>query len=233
MRPYSIRRTRTLRDRAGNLSAVASFIILSVIVFLFVYISLFFDERVFTYLALKPSSIARGESLWTLASHMFVHGGLGHLVLNMLVLFSLGTLAERIIGRKRFILLYISAGILAGLSSVVFSLLFGTTSIGERIFGGPDVYMVGASGAIFALAGLYVVLLPHIRFMIIFLPFFSLPAWLMVPLTLIFMWVISILGNWPIGNVAHASGFLVGMVYGFYLRFSYHKKVLLLRRMIR
>ena len=229
----SMKKRRGFYERAQNLSAVASFIVLSVFVSIVVFILLFVDEQIITYFALRPSTIARGDSLWTLLTHMFVHGGLGHLVLNMLVLFSLGTLAERIIGRKRFIFLYLGAGILAGLSSVVLSLSFGTTPIGERIVGNPDVFMVGASGAIFALAGLYVVLLPHIRFMIIFLPFFSLPAWLMVPLMLVFIWVISILGNWPIGNVAHASGFLVGMFYGFYLRFIYRKKILLLRRMIR
>jgi membrane associated rhomboid family serine protease len=185
------------------------------------------------FLALKPVNILHGQYLWTLVTHMFVHGSIAHLLINMFVLFSLGGLCEKIIGKKRFIWFYLASGLFAGILSVVLAGYFGVSVWGQRIFGSPDIFMVGASGAIFAIAGLYVMLLPRLKFMIIFLPFFSLPAYVMVPLALFVMWGISIIGNWPIGNVAHFGGFLAGIFYGVYLKMKYRRKVARLQTMFR
>ena len=164
---------------------------------------------------------------------MFVHGGVAHLAVNMFVLVSLGRLCERIIGRKRFFWFYILSGLFAGALSVLASGFFGSTILGARIFGSPETFMVGASGAIFGIAGLYVILLPNLRFMIIFLPFFSLPAYIMIPTVLAGMWILSILLNFPIGNVAHFGGFLVGLLYGAYLRLKYRNKVKQIQKVFR
>jgi len=184
------------------------------------------------FLALRPSNFISGMYLWTIVTHIFVHGGFFHLFVNLVCFFSLGQLSERILGKKRFLIFFILAGIFAGLMSAVFSVLFGNSSWGSRIFGSPNIYMVGSSGAIFALAGLFVVLLPKIRFGIIFLPFFSFPAYIIIPTILIILWVLSVTMNLPLGNVAHASGFIFGLIYGEYLRLKYRNKVNLLRRMI-
>ena len=104
---------------------------------------------------------------------------------------------------------------------------------GERVFGSPEVFMVGASGAIFAIAGLYVMLLPKLKFMIIFLPFFSLPAYVMIPGVLFLVWGLSIWFGWPVGNVAHFGGFLAGIGYGWYLKNKYKQKVTRLQRHFR
>ncbi len=187
----------------------------------------------FVYFSLNPMELMSGKYLWTILLHMFVHGSEAHLIMNMFVLFSLGRLCEKIIGRKRFIWFYLISGIFAGLLSVLLSYYFGLTPIGEKIFGSPSIPMVGASGAIFAIAGLYVVLLPRLRFMIIFLPFFSLPAYLMIPIVLFMTWVVSFLGNFPIGNVAHLGGFLVGLIYGLFLKSKYKRKVEMLQKIFK
>lgn len=184
------------------------------------------------YLALKPSNILEGKYLWTLILHMFVHGGIFHLIINMFVLLSLGGLCERIIGRKRMFWFYMLSGIFAGLLSVILAGFYGV-GFWAKVFGEANTYMVGASGAIFAIAGLFVMLLPRLRFMIIFLPFFSLPAFVMVPLVLVMTWLASIAGGLPIGNVAHFGGFIVGVVYGSYLRLKYPKKVALIQNHFR
>ncbi|MBU0466630.1 MAG: rhomboid family intramembrane serine protease [Nanoarchaeota archaeon] len=206
-------------------SVVAWLIIINIIASIIGFFLFALSEDYINYIALKPENILQGKFLWTLITHMFVHGGIGHLLINMFVLFSLGGLCEKIIGRKRFLWFYILSGLFAGILSVLLAGFFGLTDLGQRIFGSPDIFMVGASGAIFAIAGLYVVLLPRLKFMIIFLPFFSLPAYVMVPLVLFIMWGVSILFNWPIGNVAHFGGFLAGIIYGSYLRTRYRKKV--------
>lgn len=208
-------------------------IIISVLVSISELIALQVNENYINYFALKPSSIIQGKYLWTLVTHIFAHGSIAHIFVNMFVLFSLGSLCEKIIGKKRYVWFYLISGLFAGVITIVLSLYFGTTEIGERIFGSPEVYMVGASGAIFAIAGLYVMLLPNLRFMIIFLPFFSLPAYIMVPLSLLILWIISFIGNWPIGNVAHFGGFLIGIFYGIYLRSKYKRKIKILQRMFK
>jgi hypothetical protein len=150
----------------------------------------------------------------------------------MFALFSLGTLTEKIIGRKRFVWFYLISGIFAGLLSVLLSGFFGF-GFWEKVFGSPEIYMLGASGAIFGVAGVLVMILPRIRFSIIFVPFFSLPGYIMIPLVLVIMWVASVGAGLPIGNVAHFGGFLVGLAYGFYLRAKYKRKVMLLQRYFR
>ncbi len=218
-------------DWLSEISVVTQLIIINV-VFSLVSFVIFAYEKI-DYIALKPTNIIKGEYLWTLLTHMFAHGSPMHLFINMFVLFSLGGLSEKIIGKKRFFWFYLISGLFAGVLSFLLSINFGQTEIGSRIFGSPDAFMVGASGAIFAIAGLFVMLLPKLRFMIIFLPFFSLPAYIMVPLVLLITWVATIMGNFPIGNVAHFGGFLAGLTYGYYLKTKYSKKVLLLRKMFR
>ena len=192
----------------------------------------YFPDK-FSYFALNPLNIFSGRYLWTIVLHMFVHGSVAHLAINMFVLFSLGSLCEKIIGRKRFVWFYLISGIFAGLLSVFLAYYFGSSFFGAKIFGAPNIPMVGASGAIFAIAGLYVILLPRLRFMIIFLPFFSLPAYIMIPVVLFLTWVVSFFGNFPIGNVAHLGGFLIGLFYGLFLKSKYKRKVAMLQKIFK
>ncbi|MBI2632604.1 rhomboid family intramembrane serine protease [Candidatus Pacearchaeota archaeon] len=208
------------------------------IIFVTIFVSVVFfilqliDVETIKYFALYPKNILAGKYLWTLLTHIFVHGGIGHLLINMFALFSLGGICEKIIGRKRYIWFYLITGIFAGLLSVLMAGFFGYGYL-AKVFGSPEIYMVGASGAIFGIAGLFVILLPKVRFTIIFLPFFSLPAYIMVPAVLILTWLTTIATNLPIGNVAHFGGFLTGIIYGYYLRVKYKKKVIMLERYFR
>jgi membrane associated rhomboid family serine protease len=220
-----------------SLSITAWIIIVNVIIYLI--ITIFFIknpdniEQILNNFAVNPVNILRGEYLWTLVVHMFSHALLIHLFVNMFVLYSLGGLCERIIGRKRFFWFYLISGIFAGVLSVLLSDVFGGSELGARIFGPNNIAMLGASGAIFGIAGLFVVLLPRLKFAIIFLPFFSFPAYIMVPTVLFIFWGLTIIFNWPIGNVAHFGGFIAGLGYGYYLRTKYRRKVKMLQRMFR
>jgi len=69
-------------------------------------------------------------------------------------------------------------------------------------------------------------------FSIIFLPFFSLPAYVMIPLVLFATWLVSAGTGFPIGNTAHFGGFLAGLSYGLYLKKKYSRKVRLLNKYI-
>jgi len=241
-RAYTKRNLRKsfLESFFSNLSITGWLILVNVIFFVIVLFFVAFNHEFFDFIALKPSYILQGKYLWTLITHMFMHAPGSaflpflsfHLFVNMFVLFSLGSLMERVIGRKRFLWFYFISGIIAGLASVFLSGFFGY-GLGEKIFGSPNISAIGASGAIFAIAGLFVILLPKIRFSIIFFPFFSLPGYIMIPLVLFLTWIASFYANLPIGNSAHFGGFLAGLVYGTYLRAKYRRKVVMLNRMIR
>jgi rhomboid protease GluP len=75
---------------------------------------------------------------WRLVTYMFLHGGLLHIAFNMWCLWDLGALAESLYGRWTFAGIYLLTGIAGGLASVAWN---------------PSVLSVGASGAIFGLAG--------------------------------------------------------------------------------
>jgi len=239
---YYRRRKPTFFKRSRSWSITAWLIIVNIAVFIFLRISSLTSNLPFegwlgskpaVYFIIKPTSILQGEYLSSIFLHMFTHVLFLHLVVNMFVLFSLGSLCERIIGRKRYLWFYLISGLFAGILSVLLSGFLGNSDLGARIFGSPEIFMMGASGAIFAIAGLYMILLPKLKFMIIFLPFFSLPAYIMIPLALFGLWIVTIIFNLPIGNVAHFGGFLSGFIYGIYLRSKYKRKVQRLQRMFR
>ncbi len=207
-------------------------IIINVIFFAIAFPLILYNADYSKYIALQPSYILQGKYLWTFVTSMFMHGGIAHLLVNMFVLFSLGGFCERIIGKKRFFWFYIMSGLLAGVAFVLLSGFLGNTDLGAKIFGSPLIAGVGASGAIFAIAGLFVILTPKLKFSIIFLPFFSLPAYIMIPLVLFATWLVSAGTGLPIGNTAHFGGFLVGIIYGIYLRKKYPRKIQLLNQHI-
>jgi len=75
---------------------------------------------------------------WRIFTYMFLHGGIWHIVFNMWCLWDLGALCEQLYGRWTYLCIYLLTGIAGGLTSVAWN---------------PDVLSVGASGAIFGLAG--------------------------------------------------------------------------------
>jgi rhomboid protease GluP len=75
---------------------------------------------------------------WRLFTYMFLHGSILHIAFNMWCLWDLGALAESLYGRWTFLAIYVITGIAGGLASVGWN---------------PGVNSVGASGAIFGLAG--------------------------------------------------------------------------------
>ncbi len=145
-----------------KLSITNWIIILNVLVFIIsiILMSFFDQEYIVSILALQANNFFSG-TFWTLLTSMFMHGGAGHLLFNMISLFFIGNFVEKIIGRKKLLRFYLISGLFAGLFYVTLSYFLGTTEIGIKIFTSPDTYAVGASGAIFALLGLLAILTPN------------------------------------------------------------------------
>jgi len=249
---------------------------------LLVYILFIFYPSAVNYFAITANSILNGQYIWTLLTHMFSHALFFHLFVNMFSLWFVGRFVERIIGRRRFWIFYLAAGLFAGAVSVLGAGYFGY-GIGERIFGSPSIPMLGASGAIFGLVGVLAVLVPYSRVYLIagpliailagavvssfvsseavmsfvyiliniyvlvsiFLMFsfnpskrkiilpIEMPFWLLPIVAIVPLMIIGLFVFLPIGNIAHLAGLIAGLVYGFYLRTKYKRKVMLLQRHFR
>jgi membrane associated rhomboid family serine protease len=213
---------RMMKTKRGRgLSVTLTLIIINAAIFFIAYPLSLINENLLQYLAIQPASILQGQYLWTIITSMFMHASIMHIFVNMLSLMFIGSFAEKLIGRKRFTLFYLISGIIASLFFVFLSFLFFKQDL--------NAMAVGASGAIFAIAGLLAVLTPKIKVYIMFIPI-PMPLWIAVIIMLAALWIISILAGIPIGNTAHLGGLLTGVAYGFYLRKKHKKKVAMLDR---
>ncbi|MFZ5366654.1 MAG: rhomboid family intramembrane serine protease [Spirochaetota bacterium] len=102
------------------------------------------------YLSLNTQLVLRYGMVWQFFTYMFAHGGISHLLLNMLGLFFFGTPVERQMGSKEFLLFYLVTGFFAGLFSFVLYWLTGSNY----------VFLLGASGALFAVQLAYATFFP-------------------------------------------------------------------------
>ncbi len=106
--------------------------------------------------ALTPFLILSGQTLWTLLTSMFSHVLFFHIFANMFSLFFIGNFLEKIIGSKRFLSVYLTAGLVGGIFFVLSGLLFNN-----------DIPGIGASGAIFGILGVLAVLVPYSKIYLI------------------------------------------------------------------
>lgn len=188
------------------------FIALNIAVFLYqVNLGEYMGEFILHYGAI-PAEILRGEDLYTLFTSMFLHGGWAHLLGNMLFLWIFADNVEAIVGSRRFLLFYLMGGLFAHALHLFFY---------------PDsgIPTVGASGAISAVLGTYLVMFPtsKIRILFFIIPF-RVPAFLFLGIW-IFMQVsqgLDALGlnaaNVGIAYWAHIGGFVFGIIQGLLFR---------------
>lgn len=146
---------------------------------------------------------------WILVTSTFLHGSIWHLLFNMYALFLFGNLIEHRIGTKRFLLAYFGAGILAGIAATFFY-----------------TAAIGASGAIMAILGLTIMLLPDLPVLFFFvIPMNMRVAGIIFALVDIF----GLFTDTGIAHVAHLAGLACGLLYGWYLlrlRKAYAVKVM-------
>ena len=194
-----------------------SFIVLNIAVFIFQImlpegkINGFFDD-----FGSIPSHITNGDDLYTLVTSMFLHGDFMHLLGNMLFLWVFADNIEATVGNLRFILFYAMGGLLAVWGHIFFNM--------ESV-----VPMIGASGAISAVMGAYLVMFPHSRIKLLFLVFpFRISAWIFLGLWILQQWVAGT-GSLADGDSgsgvawwAHIAGFAFGLAAGFFFRTTGH-----------
>lgn len=147
------------------------------------------------------------EYVWTIFTSIFAHSpsGLMHIIGNVIVLIFFGRLLENIIGTKKFVGLFLFAGVIAGLSQIAFSFLLGN----------PTAGVLGASGALSAILGTLTIYNPKMKVYL----YFVIPVSLwMITIAYVLLSIVAIasFGN-IMGNVAHIAhlvGLIIGLGYG-------------------
>ena len=147
--------------------------------------------------------------VWTWVTAVFAHHPLNwfHIIFNSIVLYFFGPIVERKIGSKMFIVLFLGAGIVAGLAQAGIGLL----TVPGRV--------LGASGAILAIMGVLTVLNPNLRVLLFFI--IPMPLWVLTfgfALVSVFIMVGAGPGGGGIAHLAHLVGLLIGLIYGEKLR---------------
>ncbi len=208
------------RNPKKRLNVNLILVLINVVCFILFSVLIYANASFLDYIALKPSNILQGKYLWTFVTSMFMHGGFFHLFVNMFSMLFVGNLVERILGSRRFLYFYLISGLFAGALFVLSGLIFSADL---------QTYAVGASGALFGLIGLLMLVTPNLPVYIMFIPI-PIKLKFAAPIMLAALWLISLLGNVPIGNVAHLGGLLIGLAYGFYLRKKYKNKTKLISR---
>jgi membrane associated rhomboid family serine protease len=155
-------------------------------------------------LALNVRYIVRGKMAWQFVTYMFVHDpqSLSHIIFNMLGLLFFGINVERAIGSKEFVLFYFVSGILCGVISFA----------AYYISGEYYVFLMGASGAIYALLLAYAVIFPRSRIFI--WGILPVPAPLLVLIyagVALFSQMTGRSGG--VSHLAHLSGFAAAWLY--------------------
>ena len=138
---------------------------------------------------------------WTIITNMFIHAGIWHILTNMLTLYFFGSYLSRLVGNRNFLLIYFLGGLLGN----GFYLWLGETYS----------VAIGASGAVFAVAGALTVLRPKLTVFIIPIPV-PIPLWVAVLGGFALLSIPAFASN--IAWQAHLGGLVLGLAAGFLLR---------------
>ena len=163
--------------------------------------ALLFDHKV-----LAPE-LYRIPATLSIVTSMFLHGGLLHLLGNMLYLWIFGNNVEDAMGHGRFVLFYLVCGTAAALTQALPA---------------PDstIPLIGASGAIAGVLGAYLLLHPYARVLVVIpLGFIIYPIYLPAVLVLGIWFVLQLLsslgaapGQGGVAWYAHIGGFITGLL---------------------
>ncbi len=137
---------------------------------------------------------------WMLLTSMFLHSldNSTHILFNMLGLLIFGPILESRIGAKRFLIIYLTSGLIAGFAAAVFY---------------PD--SLGASGAIMGMIGALIWLMPNLRILLFFI--IPMPLW-MAGIAWALLDIFGFFFTSGIANAAHIAGMATGLAFGYNLK---------------
>lgn len=146
----------------------------------------------------------------TVITSLFIHGDWTHIILNMIVLLSFGSIVEDWVGVPKFLMIFVLAGIASGLLQSAAAVYMG------EIAGSARIPVIGASGAIAGMLGYAMVTQPHMRIVFFIIP---MPIWLAIVI-LVIVHALAITLQWGQGIAwwGHLGGLIAGMILAFFIR---------------
>lgn len=161
------------------------------------------------WFALNPHLFFERKMFWQIFTYMFLHGSFLHIFFNMLAIFWFGVAIERKMGSKEFLLFYLLCGTLAGLFMSVCYYFLGIYS-----------YVLGASGALYAVMFAFAVLYPDSTIYL----YFAIP--IPAAVLIIGYFVLEFLQIFRSDGVAHLGHFFGLILAWVYVRVRYRIKPL-------
>ena len=186
------RQFRYTYSNAAAIIAVINIIAFGVVTFLF--------PRLLYVFSLIPSMVLYRHWYWQFVTYMFMHGGIWHLLFNMLALFMFGSPVERRIGTREFVLFYFLVGALSGIASYFFF-----------YFTGQNTMLLGASGAIYGVMLLFSVFFPSAG--VLLFGIIPMRASMLVLLYFFIEFFGSVFSSGSIGHATHLFGLLFAFLY--------------------
>ncbi len=168
-------------------------------------------EAFIAHYAVVPTTLLAGGAPLSIVSHLFLHGGVVHLLGNMYFLYTFGDNVEDRVGRARFLGLYLAFGVAALVAQLLASV-------------GSDVPLLGASGAISGLMGAYLALFPRARmYQVLLFVRFRVPAWVYLGVWVVLQAysgasAVVAHANTGVAWFAHLGGFCAGIGWGLVMR---------------
>ena len=162
-----------------------------------------------TFFDQAPGALAEGDlsALTPIYTSMFSHGGIGHLLGNMLFLYLYGDNVEDAMGKIRFPLFYLTCGTAAALAQAY-------------VDPGSSIAMVGASGAISGVIAGYLLLYPRANVRVFYWFFIFIGVWLVPAWVVLGLWIVEQMIALPasmkaaggVAVMAHLGGFAAGLL---------------------
>ncbi len=162
---------------------------------------------------------------WQPVTHMFMHGGFGHLFFNMFTLYMFGSVLERVWGPKKYLLYYMVTGLGAALlhtgvewlQTLYWQNIIQTGEASAAVAAAASMRRmlmtptVGASGAIYGLLLGYAMLFPDSVMTLIFPPISLKAKWFVLIFAAIEL-VMGLSGGDGVAHFAHLGGMLFGLI---------------------
>jgi rhomboid family protein len=157
---------------------------------------------------LVPRGVIPGMRIWQPVTYLFLHGGLGHLLINMFMLWMFGRELELVWGKRRFLNYFFLCGVGAGIITILVKFV-------PMFWGNPpsDLPTIGASGAIFGILIANAILFPDRQIWLIPFPI-SIPMrpFVAVMVAIEFFSTLGATGD-NVSHLCHLGGILIGWIY--------------------
>lgn len=165
----------------------------------------YIHDKLFYNLALVPNQVYNNFYIWQCITYLFLHGGIIHLLFNMLGLWFLGIDLEALWGKQKFLKYYFITGIGSALITIIYNV--GLSN--------PFIPIVGASGAVYGLLLAYGIIFPN-RIIYVYGIFPVKIRNAVIILGLVSFFYSITLQKSGISHITHLAGMLMGLIYLIY-----------------